>query len=201
MKKIKLLSLASLLLVAGLVGCGGNKPSSEQPSSEQPSSQQPSSEAPSSQAPSGEYQTTPALTGIPADVAANYTADTAITGDIVFGNFTLVQDAAKTGSQINANNKSWNGVEYSHRINVKSGNHVLQFNAEKAGKLVLVAQSSSKTDTRSATLDGTGAYTVPLSTSKIESVIEIPFTAPGTHTFQATGGAWYLWAAWVYYVA
>ncbi len=227
MKKTKLLALASLLLVAGLVGCGSKTSSSEAPAtSNEPTSVAPAptsegpattsnapaptsdapvttsnTPAPTSEGPAGNYETTPALTGIPMDVAANYTLDAAISGDIVFGNFTLVQDAGKTGSQVNANKKSWNGVEYTHRINVKSGNHTLQFTAEKAGKLVLVTQSSSKADARTATLDGAGSYTVPVSTSKIESVVEIPFSAAGTHTFQATGGAWYLWAAWVYYVA
>ncbi|MBQ4530563.1 MAG: hypothetical protein IJA36_08165 [Lachnospiraceae bacterium] len=239
MKKTKLLALASLLLVAGLVGCGGGETGSTPAASEDtpvqseeapaqseetpaqseetpaqseetpaqseetpaPSEEAPapSEEAPaqSENTPAGSYSSTAAISLEVDEVGTKYTA-----GLHTVGGFTMVVPDGKT-NEVKSENKTVtvNGVEktYDRRINNNAGATTYEFTAEKAGKFVFVARSSSKeaTEDRLATLstiDGVAveSITIPGGTVDAEGAAanspyvsyEIEFAAAGDYSFQ-----------------
>ena len=218
MKKTKLLALASLLLVAGLVGCGGGEtgstpaasedtpvqseetpaPSEETPApSEETPAPSEEAPAPSENTPAGSYSTTPAISIEFAEVGKKYTA-----GLHPLGGFTMVVPEGKT-NEIKTENKTVtvNGTEktYDRRMNNNAGATTYEFTAEKAGKFVFVARSSSKEAIEErigtlSTIDGEviGSATLPGGTVDAEgatanspyAVYEIEFGAAGDYSFQ-----------------
>ena len=232
MKKTKLLALASLLLVAGLVGCGGGETGStpaasedtpvqseetpaqseeapeqseEAPAqseeapeqSEEAPAQSEETPAPSENTPAGSYSSTAAISLEVGEVGTKYTA-----GLNTVGGFTMVVPDGKT-NEVKSENKTVtvNGVEktYDRRINNNAGATTYEFTAEKAGKFVFVARSSSKeaTEDRLATLstiDGVAveSITIPGGTTNADGETanspyvsyEIEFAAAGDYSFQ-----------------
>ncbi len=194
MKKTKLLALASLLLVAGLVGCGGGEGGSTPAASEETSVQseapaqseeapaqseeapQQSEEAPapSENTPAGSYESTPSLSLSIPEVGTKFTA----TQPATLGDFTMYVPDTKT-NEVKSENKTVivNGVEktYDRRINNDAGATTYEFTAAKAGKFVFVARSSSKPVAEErigtlSTIDGevVGSATLPGGTFNAE---------------------------------
>ena len=165
MKKTKLLALASLLLVAGLVGCGGGETGStpavsedtpvqseevpeqseEAPEqSEEAPEQSEEAPAPSESTPSGSYESTPSLT-----FTNNITADTTGEATIAMGDFTMFIPNGKTVKykgdakevEVHGEVKS-----YSSYLSNSSGDTSFDFTAEKAGRFTFVARSGGKNE-------------------------------------------------------
>ena len=143
MKKTKLLALASLLLVAGLVGCGGGETGStpaasedtpvqseEAPAqSEEAPAQSEETPAPSENAPAGSYESTPSLSLVVPEVGKEFTA----TEPAVLGDFTMyVPDGKKNVVKSENKTVTVNGVEktYDRRINNDAGATTYEFTAE-----------------------------------------------------------------------
>ena len=254
MKKTKLLALASLLLVAGLVGCGGGEggstpaasedtpvQSEEAPAQSEEAPQQseeapqqseeapqqseetpaPSENtpAPSENTPAGSYSSTAAISLEIGEVGTKYSAGVINT----VGGFSMVVPDGKT-NEVKSENKTVtvNGVEktYDRRINNNAGATTYEFTAEKAGKFVFVARSSSKETVEErmgtlSTIDGEaiGSVTLPGGTVDAEgapanspyAVYEIEFGAAGEYSFQigkynkATGAGTHILDMLVFY--
>ena len=227
MKKTKLLALASLLLVAGLVGCGGGgetgstpaasedtpvqseeapaqseetpAPSEEAPApSEEAPAPSEEAPAPSENTPAGSYESTPSLSLVVPEVGTEFT----VTEPAVLGDFTMyVPDGKKNVVKSENKTVTVNGVEktYDRRINNDAGATTYEFTAEKAGKFVFVARSSSKEAIEErigtlSTIDGEaiGSVTLPGGTVDAEgaaanspyAAYEIEFGAAGDYSFQ-----------------
>ena len=246
MKKTKLLALASLLLVAGLVGCGGGETGSTPAASEDTPVQSeeapaqseetpaqseetpaqseetpaPSEEAPaqSENTPAGSYSSTASIVLEIDEVGKKYG-----TGIHTVGGFSMVVPDGKT-NEVKSENKTVtvNGVEktYDRRINNGAGATTYEFTAEKAGKFVFVARSSSKEAIEErmgtlSTIDGEaiGSVTLPGGTVDAEgalanspyAVYEIEFGAAGEYSFQigkynkATGAGTHILDMLVFY--
>ena len=189
MKKTKLLALASLLLVAGLVGCGGGGETGSTPAASEdtpvqseeapaqseetpaPSEEAPApseeAPAPSENTPAGSYESTPSLSLVVPEVGKEFT----VTEPAVLGDFTMyVPDGKKNVVKSENKTVTVNGVEktYDRRINNDAGATTYEFTAVKAGKFVFVARSSSKPTKEErigtlSTIDGevVGSTTLP----------------------------------------
>lgn len=219
MKKTKLLALASLLLVAGLVGCGGGETGSTPAASEDTPVQSEEAPAPSENTPAGSYESTPSLSLVVPEVGKEFTA----TEPAVLGDFTMYVPDGKT-NVVKSENKTVtvNGVEktYDRRINNSAGATTYEFTAVKAGKFVFVARSSAKEEIEErmgtlSTIDGEaiGSVTLPGGTFDAEgaaanspyAVYEIEFGAAGDYSFQigkynkATGAGTHILDMLVFY--
>lgn len=184
MKKTKILALASLILAAGLVGCGGGETSSEAvsveetsqsevtstPSDETSSLEEASSseiETPSEDEKSestggntGTYSSTPALSlAIPSE----YPNGTSLSaGTYTFGDFEWYTKKDNKGI-VESENKEVlvNGETktYTQRLNNKSKDNRFYFTTTAASKVIIVGRSSSRdaSETRTVNVTNNGA--------------------------------------------